>query len=1127
MLACKKPSRKSSHVIQNQNLLRLRLSYQEKMYYTDLFMLYQDNKTGNVYLENFPKLLGIFGTDIAEDIAKRIFEIFSGNKDYITLSEYLKYIDVYHYGDETERCNVTCKLMDFNNSGNISLSNFTKYINLIIGAVRKVNPGLKSELFSEEDIEVLFNKISNNKEYFTYDEFAMVYNEKPELLSWIDYFKNDSNDILLIIHKNIKKIIKNLYNFNFKINNIIKSYRHKNFDKRENNEKIKDFFDLMSKIQTLFNEFKKDVQLQNEQFMNFAKNNQISLRNLFSIISEKEDKDDDDDSDYGDNNIIKEQEETSFSGKKDKINPLFNSEEIRKSKNCNINSFNKRTQMKRLATIKNFFDDIKKNLNLNFARNNKMNSIRRQSCQVPLFFNNKLFKESEKNINININVNKSPIIDFNSDNESSELSDFIITEEDEQEVSVINKNINVLKAEISLKNNHNLHNQTRSESTEIINEIKPIQKISNESEENKQNFEDSTKVKTSKEINACLLKHTCSAKNNSIFSGDEKEEKKYLKYVDKILKYFESSSRIFYKSIINLNESYKWVELRYLKKTIISQKNMKKKESKNDLLNKEKNNKNKNNDHKRSKTKSIAVKNIPKNRLKTTDDSFKILLNTIMGIQIAVESTPDISEIRNISQFLNSMTYSIQTANLSKNKQEIFMIKEYAGIVFNSIRKLYGYDKESFIQSISPQVFITEMIISNTTSIEELFNTGSSGSLFYYTRDGKFILKTISQNEYKTMKRILPDYYHHLVMYKNTFLPKFFGCYKLIKKVKKKKIFVYFIIMMNVFSTSKQIHVRFDLKGSTLGREVLSKQEKNNQTYEEILGKYSFALKDLDFDYFKKNIYINDNICNEIIDQLNADSLLLKKCNINDYSLLIGIHRKKYHIPNNLYINTNINNINEDNISENIINKSQLSLSYDINKNKQSTKNINNIITNKKNIKINEEYSSDSISITSINSKNDSQDKINIDYNKSKNKNHHHEIILNDNGIYNEKHREIYYIGIIDILTNYNALKKCEFCYKSIRYCTNQMSCICPDKYQQRFINYIKQKILPSSQDIEEGQIFFEKNQKVKTFDEDKDKKIFIENKLSMNFNEDMLSSKNKSEFMLNKCEKYFENIIQ
>ena len=1101
MFACKRPSRKSSQIIQNQNLLRLRLSYQEKVYYTDLFMLYQDNKTGNVYLENFPKLLGIFGTDIAEDIAKRIFEVFSGNKDYITLPEYLKYIDVYHYGDETERCNVTCKLMDFNNNGNINLLNFTKYINLIIGAVRKVNPGLKSELFSEEDIEVLFNKISNNKDYFTYNEFAMVYNEKPELLSWIDYFKNDSNDILLIIHKNIKKIIKNLYNFNYKINNLIKSYRHKNFDKGENNYKKKDFLDLILKIQNLFNAFKNDVQLQNEQFIKFVRNNQISLRNLFSMISEKEQNEEDSDYNEQENdNIIKEKEEVILTDKKVELNKLnlLHSVENKKNENNGVDHFNKRNQFKRLTTIKNFFDDIKKNLN--FGKYS-WNNLRRQSYQVQNFLNNNLFKQNENNKNI---------IDFNSENEASDLSDFIITEEDEQDVSALNKNINVLKAEISLKmNNINiLENQIKSESIEINNEIKNNQKLSNESEENKQNFEESTKNKTFKEINCFLLKHTCSPKNNSVFSGEEKEDKCLLKYLDKLLKFFESTSKIFFKSLVNLNEAYKWVELRYLKKTIINQQNIKKRENKRDQLFKENESKlNKNND---KRLKSIAVQNIPKNRLKTTDESFKILLNTIMGIQIAVESTPDISEIRDIKQFLNSMTYSIQTANLSKNKQEIFMIKEYSGIVFNSIRKLYGYNKESFIQSISPQVFITEMIISNTTSIEELFNTGSSGSLFYYTRDGKLILKTISESEYKTMKRILPDYYNHLNKYKNTFLPKFFGCYKLIKKAKKKKKFVYFIIMMNVFSTSKQIHVRFDLKGSTLGREVISKKDKKNQSYEEILGKYSFALKDLDFDYFKKNIFIYEHICNEILEQLNEDSLLLKKCNINDYSLLIGIHKKKIHNINNLDIN-NKNKYNIDNI-----NKSQSSSSY--NKNKH--------IMNKNKIELNDNSSCESMTITSINSnldKDNSKDKLNID-NRPKN---HHDIILNDNGIYNEKHREIYYIGIIDILTNYSTMKKCEFCYKSIRYCTSNMSCISPDKYQKRFIGYLKQIILPSSKDIEDENNYFKKKNKTNTIDENKNYKIPIDSKLNINLNEDLLSSKNKSEIMLNKCGKYFTNIIQ
>ena len=192
MLVCNAKSRKStSQQFQNQNLLRLRLTIQEKKYYSNLFMQFKDPNSGHVLLENFPKLLGILGTDIAEDIAQRIFQIFSGNKDYITLNEYLKYIDVYHYGDKNERCNLTCKLMDFNNDGQVTFNEFFKYINLIIGAVRKVNPYLKSELFSRDDIKILFNKISNNKDYFTYDEFFMVYNEKPEIISWIDYFKKN------------------------------------------------------------------------------------------------------------------------------------------------------------------------------------------------------------------------------------------------------------------------------------------------------------------------------------------------------------------------------------------------------------------------------------------------------------------------------------------------------------------------------------------------------------------------------------------------------------------------------------------------------------------------------------------------------------------------------------------------------------------------------------------------------------------------------------------------------------------------------------------------------------------------------------------------------------------------
>ena len=816
MFICRSKSKKSSNQqFQNQNYLRLRLTIPEKQYYTNLFLQFKDPKTGHVLIENFPGLLGILGTDIAEDIAQRIFDIFSGNKNYITLQEYLKYIDVYHYGDKNERSNLTCKLMDFNNDGQITFNEFYKYINLIIGAVRKVNPYLKSELFSKDDIKVLFNKISNNKEYFTYDEFFYIYNEKPEIISWIDYFKNDSDDSLLIFHKYIKIIIRNFFKFSKDVINLFKNSRKKNFENEKNaDEGWEQLQCLVDDIKQLIDEFAKEMEKQNNKFMNFAKNNEISLRNLLSILSQKdkdyvfeEDKNDESGilinkniNNNDDKNILK-------SLNRNQTINLYNTMGDRKESKS-LNNENKpnnailRKSVKVETTIKNIFNNIKKNLKSDVNINNRRMQKSQSICGKNMLFKNKL-QEKEINLNkispfnVEENNNNNNNTDNNKNDDSSGYTDFIISEEDDEGIS--GKNINILNHEafFMLKYSQKKDNSKTDFKSKIINEL----------EENKKVLEESTKTKTFKESNGLLVD-----KSNSIkIEIQEKNTEKYKNIMYGLLNNLKIFSQIFCKSLININDSYKYIESKYLKKEIINIQRIKKEEAKKNLINrikaqrKEKNSKSK---QKKENSVSTAVKNIPKTKLKTSDDSFKILLNTIMGIQIAVESSPDIAEVQNIDQYLHSMTYSIQTSNISKNKHESFMIKEYAGIVFNNIRRLYNYDKESFIQSISPQVFITDIIISNTTSIEEFFNTGSSGSLFYYTRDGKFILKTIDKKEYKTLKRILPKYFKHLVKYKYTFLPKFFGYYKLIRKVKKKKTNFYFIIMMNVFSTKKKIHVR-------------------------------------------------------------------------------------------------------------------------------------------------------------------------------------------------------------------------------------------------------------------------------------------------------------------------------
>ena len=82
--------------------------------------------------------------------------------------------------------------------------------------------------------------------------------------------------------------------------------------------------------------------------------------------------------------------------------------------------------------------------------------------------------------------------------------------------------------------------------------------------------------------------------------------------------------------------------------------------------------------------------------------------------------------------------------------------------------------KMNFFTLISPQNLIIELIISKEI-FEELCCMGKSGSLFYYTINGKFIDKTIKKDEYKFIKQILPDYFRHLKAYPYL-IHKFLGC---------------------------------------------------------------------------------------------------------------------------------------------------------------------------------------------------------------------------------------------------------------------------------------------------------------------------------------------------------------
>ena len=241
----------------NQDFLQLRLSPEEISYYKELY--YSKATNGTVSLKNFPPLLGMLGTQIAKDFAEKIFNAFSSDRKGIKIGEYLKYLDVYHYGDDLERCKVTCRCMDENGNGQITKDEFKNYIKLIINAVRKVTNGLSDEALNESDIENLFYNISKGNEYFTYFDFEKMYQEKPELISWIDYFKSNNTDLLLIIHSNVQTSIKMLENFFNKILESLKIINENNFN---------DVFDKeINKMILLFNNYSKEVDKKLEKFL--------------------------------------------------------------------------------------------------------------------------------------------------------------------------------------------------------------------------------------------------------------------------------------------------------------------------------------------------------------------------------------------------------------------------------------------------------------------------------------------------------------------------------------------------------------------------------------------------------------------------------------------------------------------------------------------------------------------------------------------------------------------------------------------------------------------------------------------------------------------------------------------
>ena len=196
-----------------------------------------------------------------------------------------------------------------------------------------------------------------------------------------------------------------------------------------------------------------------------------------------------------------------------------------------------------------------------------------------------------------------------------------------------------------------------------------------------------------------------------------------------------------------------------------------------------------------------------------------------------------------------------------------FKFKDYSPVVFAYLRRMAGINEFDFLISVC----------GNANFIEFISNA-KSGQFFFYSNDGRYMIKTMTNAESKFLRRILPEYFKHCCENPNTMITRFFGMYRV--KLYHLRRNVKFVIMNSVYDTDKILHSFYDLKGSSLGRDAKPHHAvKKDNDLRKLLPEEALVLP--------------SEQRNRVRAQLKKDLDFLERNDVMDYSMLVGIH----HVP--------------------------------------------------------------------------------------------------------------------------------------------------------------------------------------------------------------------------------------
>ena len=209
----------------------------------------------------------------------------------------------------------------------------------------------------------------------------------------------------------------------------------------------------------------------------------------------------------------------------------------------------------------------------------------------------------------------------------------------------------------------------------------------------------------------------------------------------------------------------------------------------------------------------------------------------------------------------------LQCPELKDNDDKIQVeISSLAPTVFQQLRKDIGISNDNFLQSFSHH-------------LKDFTNPGKSGSLMYKTFDDLFILKTLRDYEARLLMQILSGYHLQLIQ-RSTLFNRYIGLYSIRLQTSLSTIEIFVGIMANAFTPSLTINEIFDLKGSKIKRKLTGHLSADKL----------HKLKDMDFmELYPGGIRIPTNIYQKLKIVIANDAKVLKKLNITDFSLILGI----------------------------------------------------------------------------------------------------------------------------------------------------------------------------------------------------------------------------------------------